>query len=575
MNFKKNLRQGLLGLLIALPLFAHAGEEWAHKKKLSIDTTASGVELKEGASQMPLLLRLHSGNFAFSEAAPDGADLRFFAADGKTPLRYHLETFDATNELAIVWVQIPKLAANTKTDSILMQWGNPKAVSASDPKGTYDATQVLAFHFSDKGDQDSTGNANHAKEFGVKLNTAGPIGNAAMFDGANRILLPASPTLKMAGNTFSYTAWVKPVNDRGTLFKQIDGKRSLSIELSKNILSVLVDGAALATTAALKPGVWQHVAVVAGAGKVGLYVDGANIGSSDFTLPELAGDVSIGEGFIGEMDEIGIASSTRSADYIKALSASQSAESLLVAFAEDDESGGESASYIGILLGALTVDGWVVIFILLIMGVVSFGVMISKTLFLSRTNKANDAFLEHFRNKPDELLTPGTAEASTVSVDDGVKHSPIYRLYAIGLREIQHRFEAQSKLGETNSLSGTALNAIRASMDAGMVRESQRLNSQIVLLTIAISGGPFLGLLGTVVGVMITFAAIAAAGDVNVNSIAPGIAAALVATVAGLAVAIPALFGYNWLAIQIKNVSSDTQVFADEFLAKAAELHSA
>jgi len=74
--------------------------------------------------------------------------------------------------------------------------------------------------------------------------------------------------------------------------------------------------------------------------------------------------------------------------------------------------------------------------------------------------------------------------------------------------------------------------------------------------------------------VMITFAAIAAAGDVNVNSIAPGIAAALVATVAGLAVAIPALFAYNWLAIQIKNVASDTQVFADEFVTKAAELHA-
>ena len=64
-------------------------------------------------------------------------------------------------------------------------------------------------------------------------------------------------------------------------------------------------------------------------------------------------------------------------------------------------------------------------------------------------------------------------------------------------------------------------------MDADSVREGYRLNSQMVLLTIAISGGPFLGLLGTVVGVMITFASIAAAGDVNVNAIAPGIAAAL------------------------------------------------
>ena len=105
-------------------------------------------------------------------------------------------------------------------------------------------------------------------------------------------------------------------------------------------------------------------------------------------------------------------------------------------------------------------------------------------------------------------------------------------------------------------------------MDSALVRENQRLARQMVLLTIAISGGPFLGLLGTVVGVMITFAAIAASGDVNVNAIAPGIAAALVATVAGLAVAIPALFGYNYLITRIKNITADMQVFVDEFVTR-------
>jgi len=70
-----------------------------------------------------------------------------------------------------------------------------------------------------------------------------------------------------------------------------------------------------------------------------------------------------------------------------------------------------------------------------------------------------------------------------------------------------------------------------------------------------------------VVGVMITFAAIAASGDVNINSIAPGIAAALLATVAGLAVAIPALFAYNYLLTQIKDITASMRIFADEFLA--------
>jgi biopolymer transport protein ExbB len=232
------------------------------------------------------------------------------------------------------------------------------------------------------------------------------------------------------------------------------------------------------------------------------------------------------------------------------------------------------SNHLAILLGSVTVDGWVVIGILMVMGVISVFVMVGKHLFLSRAKKGNAAFLDVFRDSSADLLVPGRTVPKLSSIQAKLGHSSVYRIYEIGLAEIRHRFESQTGRGEKTALSAAALDAIRASLDAGLIRENHRLNSQIVLLTIAISGGPFLGLLGTVVGVMITFAAIAAAGDVNVNAIAPGIAAALVATVAGLAVAIPALFGYNWLASQIKNVSADMQVFADEFLTKAAELHS-
>jgi biopolymer transport protein ExbB len=130
-------------------------------------------------------------------------------------------------------------------------------------------------------------------------------------------------------------------------------------------------------------------------------------------------------------------------------------------------------------------------------------------------------------------------------------------------------------VGAAGRLPRASIDAIRATLDGAMVRETQRLNSQMVLLTISIAGGPFLGLLGTVVGVMITFAAIAATGDVNINAIAPGIAAALVATVAGLAVAIPALFGYNWLGSRIKDQVADMHVFVDELVTRLSEEYSA
>ena len=156
-----------------------------------------------------------------------------------------------------------------------------------------------------------------------------------------------------------------------------------------------------------------------------------------------------------------------------------------------------------------------------------------------------------------------------------MRQSPLFHVYKLGVDEIRRRLDDDrgGGGGGVKVISVRSIESIRATLDGGLVRESQRLSSQMVLLTIAISGGPFLGLLGTVVGVMITFAAVAQAGDVNVNAIAPGIAAALAATVAGLAVAIPALFGYNYLLTQIKTMTSDMHVFVDEFITKMAEYY--
>ena len=72
-----------------------------------------------------------------------------------------------------------------------------------------------------------------------------------------------------------------------------------------------------------------------------------------------------------------------------------------------------------------------------------------------------------------------------------------------------------------------------------------------------------------------TFAAIAATGDVNIAAIAPGMAAALLATVAGLGVAIPSLFGYNYLGAKAKDIIADMHVFADEFEARVNEYYGA
>jgi biopolymer transport protein ExbB len=263
------------------------------------------------------------------------------------------------------------------------------------------------------------------------------------------------------------------------------------------------------------------------------------------------------------LSQMNIANVVRNSAQIKLAATSQGVDSkLLTVIASEggaEEEEGE-VNYIGILVSSLTIDAKVVIVILGIMFAISAWVMWSKAMLVAKTDKDNKKFLARFQKASGKEL---------LELDRGASYpnSNLYGLYQAGLREIKKR-EHNGEL----SLSGASMDAIKAAIDADLVRETQRQNAGMVLLTIAISGGPFLGLLGTVVGVMITFAAIAAAGDVNVNAIAPGIAAALLATVAGLAVAIPALFGYNYLASRIKNITIAMQIFVDEFVTRTAEL---
>jgi biopolymer transport protein ExbB len=152
-----------------------------------------------------------------------------------------------------------------------------------------------------------------------------------------------------------------------------------------------------------------------------------------------------------------------------------------------------------------------------------------------------------------------------------MKLSPLYPIYHIGSEEIRHRM--QDKKRRFNGLSARSIQAIKASLDSGLTHEMHRLSNGLIYLTISIAGGPYVGLLGTVMGVMITFAVIAKSGEVEVNSIAPGIASALLATVAGLLVAIPALFIYSYLSSRIKDAVTNMNLFIDEFITKMAEFY--
>lgn len=547
----------LLALLLWLPGLVHAqwNEAWPTRAKITVNATGLAVIV----DQAVVAVRLHSGNFSFIDAELDGSDLRFVAADDKTELNFHIEKFDSVNELAIIWVQLPKVDAADKTAHFWLYYGNAAASLVTDSKGTWDAGTVAVFHFAEKTLlQDASTNGLTATG-DITVQKAALLGEAAVFNG-KPVSITATPALKLnAGGSFTFSAWIKP----GTLPQQAILYRQGALALTINEQKLeLTSGKSVISGGEIKTAVWQHVAAALEAGKATLYVNGAAVGTGDLALEDTQAEVKVGTGYIGELDELELASVARGADWIKLAASGQGMDSQLLRV-EEPAAGEEegSTSYLGILFHSLTIDAWVIIIILGIMFIISTAVMYTKARIVSRAHRENHQFLKRFHEAKDDLL--GLSESANFS------HSSLFHLYKAGLREIRKRHADTNQI----SLSSASMDAIRASIDADLVRETHRLNEKMVLLTIAISGGPFLGLLGTVVGVMITFAAIAAAGDVNVNAIAPGIAAALLATVAGLAVAIPALFGYNYLASRIKTITAEMQIFVDEFVTRVAELY--
>jgi biopolymer transport protein ExbB len=597
-------------LLIAAVLPAHASpaswwnNDWKYRKEISFDLSAAAANVTGTVQDVPILIRLSLANFSyFSDTKSDGADFRVIAGDDKTPLMFHFEKYDPQNQMAFLWVRVPQITGGSKGEKIYLYYGNPDAAAAANVQGTYDTSTTLVLSFSDGASTpaDQTAYKNNPSGSTAVLTPASLIAGGGKFSGKESITVPATPSLRLLPNQgFTASAWVRVEQpQQAAAFGLVDGVRSIAlrIEGTKFVArAVLGSGEPITVTQAgdFALSQWHHVAVTAGSGKLSLFVDGASAGSAPLALEEVGGNFSVGaeNGSLflsGDVDEVEVSKAARSADWIKASALSQGMDANLVAYGSDGQREGSSqTSYFVTIAKNLTIDGWVVIGICMAMLVAALLIMVVKAVFLRRVERANTAFMRAFRHLSGDttaLMEPSAGEEdllvdkptmASLAGDKGkYGASTLYRLYQHGVAEVNKRV-AGATVGaqRVQMLSPQSISAIRAAMDASMTRLQQGLSSQMVLLTIAISGGPFLGLLGTVIGVMITFAAIALSGDVNVNAIAPGTAAALAATVAGLSVAIPALFGYNWLNSRIKSIVADNRVFVDEFVTRVAEQYS-
>lgn len=555
----------MLGL--AMPAHAWADKDWSSRKEITLDTTPSGASVSSELRGFAVLIRLDSSNFTFDDAKADGSDLRFYASDDKTALPFKIESFDAKTGLATIWVAVPDLQGSAQT-KIYMYFGNKKAGVAPVSGPLFDPLYKAVYHFQAGNTQtlDDSGNRNDAGRVTVK---AGWIGAAAEFDGTTQLALPAM-TLN-AGQGFTFEAWVKPkdATTSGTVYSN----GSLAIGIDKGVPYVEANGQKTASASPLS-GDWSYLAVTVSGNTVTLYVNGlpaATLPSAGIPLLSggglLAGSPTLGAKFAGAIDEIRISAAARPAGYVKAAYAAQGAGNHLAHLGPTEQPADAGFGYFGVIFKSVTLDAWVVIGVLVVMGILSWLVMWSKGGYAGRTGRANHAFMTYYRNLNGNLLALEEANKLGKREIAMLENASLYRLYKVGAHELQIRLDQLSG----TPLSQENLEAIRASLDAALVNENRKLNKNMVLLTIAIAGAPFIGLLGTVLGVMITFASIAAAGDVNVNAIAPGIAAALLATVTGLAVAIPALFGYNYIQSRNNTIADESQIFGDQLLTRFAE----
>ncbi|TCD15439.1 protein TolQ [Oricola cellulosilytica] len=188
---------------------------------------------------------------------------------------------------------------------------------------------------------------------------------------------------------------------------------------------------------------------------------------------------------------------------------------------------------------------------LLAASVWSWAIMIDKTLAFGRLRRAFDRF-------EDTFWSGQSLEELYRSLSDR-KPAGMGALFVAAMREWKKSFER----GARSPIS--LQSRIDRAMDVALAREMENIGSRLSYLASVGSAAPFIGLFGTVVGIMTSFQAIAGSESTNLAVVAPGIAEALLATALGLVAAIPAVIGYNKLSSDAGKLGGRMEAFADEF----------
>jgi hypothetical protein len=191
---------------------------WNSSGRIVLNTSSTGADVPGEVTGFPVLVRLDASNFPFSEAKPNGEDVRFSKADGMTPLTYEIERWDSAAELAAVWVRADTVYGSNITQYFYMYWGNADASDRSDGQAVFDTSLAFegVWHLSESGNSDAEGyrdatvNALHGTGTGLdgSSDVSGIIGRAQEFSGAGENISGPMTSRLRADVSFSASLWM-------------------------------------------------------------------------------------------------------------------------------------------------------------------------------------------------------------------------------------------------------------------------------------------------------------------------------------------------------------------------------
>lgn len=209
--------------------------------------------------------------------------------------------------------------------------------------------------------------------------------------------------------------------------------------------------------------------------------------------------------------------------------------------------------------------GIFILIVLVCMSLASWAVIFNKWRLFRAVEHANDQFLSQFKRT--RKLSEAVGQAKSYAI------SPLSGIYKAGFEELTRLHEIRNEaagLKETiEPLTEDDFEIVEMTMERAMTEQRAELERRVVFLATTGSSAPFLGLLGTVVGIMDSFWSIGERGSASLAIVAPGIAEALLATIVGLGAAIPAVISYNWANNKLRILGDRSSGFILEFIARA------